>query len=210
MKVGDKKLFKKINSLVANCLSQGSDLRESIDSTLNGLGSKGGYASTYANIEPKRADRETKYLAELKYTFDSIFESARQTRDPEKRKRYFMKGMHFARNYMEGISGDYEQKKEQADSLLDQRDKMVAALDDFGAEMSYLQGELKKSPEDSVLKESLKSICSHYANAYTSMLDAENKWCMLDLGMETDYKSYVFFEGQKERFKEIVRLYEKN
>ena|GEM_PF-5522905 len=193
-----------------DCLNKGKNVRESIDSVLNELGSKGGYVSTYAAIEPKRADKETKYLAKLKYTFDSIFEDARQTSDPEKRKRAFRKGMHFARNYMEGISGDYEQKKEQADSLLEQREQTASVLDDFGADMGILQDELKKAPDDDVLKENLKSICDHYAKAYTSLLDAENKWCVLDLTMETDYKSYVFFQEQKERFQEIVDLYEKN
>jgi hypothetical protein len=42
------------------------------------------------------------------------------------------------------------------------------------------------------------------------MLDSERKWCMLDITMESDYKSYVFFQEQKERFKEIVDLYEKD
>lgn len=210
VKVGDKKLFTKVDSVVDDCLNQGKDLRDSIDSVLNVLGNKGSYVSKYNSIEPKRVAQETKYLTTLKYTFDSIFENARQTSDPEERKRAFRKGMHFARNYMEGISGDYEQKKEQADSLLDKRDKMAAALDDYGAEMAALQDELKKSPDDAVLKESLKKICNHYAKAYTSILDAENKWSMLNLAMETDYKSCIFFQEQKERFQEIVDLYEKN
>lgn len=207
--VGDEKLFSELKSQALERMHQGEDIKETMDCLLCRMIHAGNHVSAYASMEPERARQETEFISKCSRHFNDIFEDARQATDPLERKKVFTRGKAFAARYMADINDAYEARKKQADALLEEKGRLRSKIAGLGEQINAFQADVKKQPEDGALQEKLERKCDDYINLSARLTNAENKWCILNLAMETDYKSFAFFQDQKERFQDIVKLYEK-